>query len=265
MQTLASGVGDLKRVLTNVKTRGTWGEIQLENLLEQFLAPEQYEKNAAIREGSAERVEFAIKLPGRDEDGSFILLPIDAKFPIEDYQRLVEAHERTDVEAIEAASRALEQRVKGCAKEICEKYIHPPHSTGFAFLYLPIDGLYAEVTRRVGLTEMLRRDYHVEIAGPHTLPAMLCSLQMGFRTLAIEKRSSEVWSVLGDVKAEFGKYGDVLTKVQKKLQEASNTIYKAQTRTRVINRKLKHVEGLPSGDEQPLLIVGADDVERTDA
>jgi DNA recombination protein RmuC len=264
MQTLAHGVGDLKRVLSNVKTRGTWGEIQLHSLLEQFLSPEQYQQNVAIRPGSSERVEFAIRLPGTgqlSDDKSHVWLPIDAKFPIEDYQRLVEAHEVCDTAAIDAAAKALEQRIKGCARDIHDKYIHPPESTAFALLYLPIDGLYAEVTRNVALVEYLRREYHVEVSGPNTLPAMLCALQMGFKTLAIQKRSSEVWTVLGQVKTEFEKFGGVVEKVQKKLQEASNTIDDVGKRTRAINRKLKNVEALPVVGDDPLLLTMAREME----
>src|SRR5690606_17748789 len=204
MQSLAAGVGDLKRVLTNVKTRGTWGEIQLGTLLEQVLTPEQYERNVATRGGSRERVEFAIKLPGRDDKP--LWLPIDCKFPLEDYQRLQEAQEAVDPVAVEAASKALESRVRLEAKTIAEKYVDPPNTSDFALLYLPIEGLYAEVLRRPGLFDALQRDYRVTVCGPTTLTAIRNSLQMGFRTLAIEKRSSEVWEILGAVKTEFGKF-----------------------------------------------------------
>ncbi|MBI3123728.1 MAG: DNA recombination protein RmuC [Ignavibacteriales bacterium] len=254
MRNLAVGVGDLKKVLTNVKTRGTWGEIQLENLIEQILSRDQYEKNVATKKGSGDRVEFAIKMPGRSEnkDGA-CWLPVDAKFPMEDYQRLLAAQELGDIVLIEETSKALEARIRGEAKSIFDKYIDPPNTTDVAILFLPIEGLFAEVLRRPGLFERLQNDYKVIIAGPTTLTAILNSLHMGFRTLAIEKRSSEVWSLLGAVKAEFGKFGDVLEKTQKKLQEASNTIEDASKRTRVIERKLKSVE-TNSADEQTNLI-----------
>ncbi len=252
MQTLAAGVGDLKKVLTNVKTRGTWGEVQLANLLEQVLTAEQYAENVATRPKSADRVEFAIRLPGR-EDGAPVWLPIDAKFPVEDYQKLVEAQERADVIAVEAAAKALETRLKDEARTIREKYIEPPHTTDFAILYLPTEGLYAEALRRPGLVEALQRDQRVSIAGPTTLAAMLNSLQMGFRTLAIEKRSSEVWAVLGAIKTEFGKFGEALAHTRKKLQEASNSIDKAEVRTRAVTRKLKDVEALPVPEAVALL------------
>ncbi len=242
MQKLASGVGDLKKVLTNVKTRGTWGEMQLANLLEQVLTPDQYACNVVTRPGSNERVEFAIRLPGRDnEAGSPVWLPIDAKFPKEDYERLVEAAEHADAAALETAAVQLENRVKLEAKTIRDKYVEPPHTTDFAILYLPVEGLYAEVLRRPGLLDSLQRDFRITIAGPTVLTALLNSLQMGFRTLAIEKRSSEVWQVLASIKNEFGKFGDVIGKVQKKLQEASNVIDSAATRTRAIERQLKAV------------------------
>ncbi|HNN07370.1 MAG TPA: DNA recombination protein RmuC [Azospira sp.] len=252
MQTLAAGVGDLKKVLTNVKTRGTWGEVQLANLLEQVLTAEQYAENVATRPKSGDRVEFAIRLPGR-ESGEPVWLPIDAKFPVEDYQKLVEAQERADVVAVEAAAKALEARLKDEAKTIREKYIEPPHTTDFAILYLPTEGLYAEALRRPGLVEALQRDQRVSIAGPTTLAAMLNSLQMGFRTLAIEKRSSEVWAVLGAIKTEFGKFGEALAHTRKKLQEASNSIDKAEVRTRAVTRKLKDVEALPAPEAVALL------------
>jgi len=252
MQTLAAGVGDLKRVLTNVKTRGTWGEVQLGALLEQILTAEQYGANVATRPGASERVEFAIRLPGRDSD-SPVWLPIDAKFPVEDYQRLLEAQERVDPVAVEVAAKALEGRLRDEAKTIREKYIEPPHTTDFAILYLPIEGLYAEALRRPGLAEALQRDWRVTLAGPTTLAAMLNSLQMGFRTLAIERRSSEVWTVLGAVKTEFGKFGEALAHTRKKLQEASNSIDKAEVRTRAVTRKLRDVEALPAEATESLL------------
>lgn len=257
MQTLASGVGDLKRVLTNVKTRGTWGEIQLGNLLEQVMTPEQYLKDAACRPGSAERVEYAVRLPGRGDGDGEVLLPIDSKFPREDYDRLLEASERADADAVEAAARALEARVRQCARDIRDKYVNPPHTTDFAILFLPTEGLYAEVLRRPGLVEQLQRDWRVNLAGPTTLAALLNSLQMGFRTLAIQKRSSEVWEILGAVKTEFEKYGSVLDKVQKKLQEASRTIDDVAVRKRAIDRKLRQVQALPATEATALL--GVDD------
>ena len=252
MQTLASGVGDLKRVLTNVKTRGTFGEVQLAALLEQVLTPEQYATNIATRRGSNDRVEFAIRLPGRD-DGVPVWLPVDAKFPSEDYERLLAAHDAADTAAIEAAGRALETRIRNEAKTLREKYVEPPHTTDFGILFLPTEGLFAEVLRRPGLTEALNRDLRVVIAGPTTLFAMLNSLQMGFRTLALEKRSAEVWQVLGAVKTEFGKFGDVLATLKRQLATASETIEKAETRTRVMDRRLKTVEALPADEAAKLL------------
>ena len=262
MQSLAIGVGDLKRVLTNVKTRGTWGEVQLGSLLEQVLAPEQYERNVATIPGSREYVEFAIKFPGRDESGAPLWLPLDAKFPLEDYQRLQDAQERGDQAAIEEAGRALELRLRAEARTMREKYISPPHTTDFGLLYLPAEGLYAEVLRRPGLVETLQRDHRVTVAGPTTLLAMLNSLQMGFRTLAIEQRSSEVWALLGAVKNEFEKFGQVLAKTRQQLQTVTNTIVEAETRTRQMERKLKDVEALP--EPQTARLIGnarADDAE----
>jgi len=253
MQTLASGVGDLKRVLTNIKTRGTWGEIQLGNLLEQVLAPDQYAQNVATIPGSNDRVEFAIKLPGRDKEGTIVWLPIDAKFPQEDYQRLLEAQEQANAMMAEEAGKALENRVKNEAKDIAAKYLSVPHTTEFGILFLPTEGLYAEVLRRPGLFDILLREYKVVISGPTTLAALLSSLQMGFRTLAIERRSSEVWSILGAVKTEFGKFGDLLDKTGKKLQEAGNTIDNAARRSRAIERKLKDVQELPQAEAFELL------------
>ncbi len=252
MQTLAAGVGDLKRVLTNVKTRGTWGEVQLAALLEQLLTAGQFAANVATVPGSNERVDFAIRLPGKD-DGVVVWLPIDAKFPIEDYQRLLEAQERGEPLAVEEASRAIEMRLRNEAKSIHEKYVAPPHTTDFAMLYLPIEGLYAEALRRPALAETLQRDYRVSLAGPTTLAALLNSLQMGFRTLAIEQRSAEVWAVLGAVKTEFGKFGEALAHTRKKLEEASNSISKAETRTRQLSRKLKDVEALPVAVSEELI------------
>ncbi|AET67606.1 hypothetical protein Desor_1995 [Desulfosporosinus orientis DSM 765] len=246
MQTLASGVGDLKKVLTNVKTRGVWGEIQLGNLLEQILTPEQYACNVATKAGSNDRVEFAIKLPARDGQNNTIWLPIDAKFPMEDYERLVEAQDQLDHLGIEEFGKSLETRIKHEGKTIHDKYIDPPNTTDFGILFLPVEGLYAEVLRRPGLCELLQREYKVIITGPTTLAALLNSLQMGFKTLAIEKRSSEVWDLLGAVKTEFGKFVDILEKTQKKLQEASNTIDTATRKSRTIARKLKDVQTLPA-------------------
>ena len=253
MQTLASGVGDLKKVLTNVKTRGIWGEVQLGNLLDQILTVDQYLANAACREGSADRVEYVIRLPGRGDGEGEVWLPIDAKFPREDYERLLEAADRADAEGVESASRALEARVKSFAKDISTKYINPPRTTDFAILFLPTEGLYAELLRRPGLMDQLQRDYRISLCGPTTLGALLNSLQMGFRTLAIQKRSSEVWEILGAVKTEFGKYGEVLDKVQKKLVEATDSIHQVAVRKRAIDRKLRSVAELPVGSAQVLL------------
>jgi Uncharacterized protein conserved in bacteria len=247
MQSLASGVGDLKKVLTNIKTRGTWGEIQLGSLLEQVLAGEQYVTNVVTKNGSNERVEYAIKLP----EG--VLLPIDAKFPQEDYQKLLEAQEQTNPVLVEEIGRQLENRIKAEARDIRDKYIDPPYTTDFGIMFLPIEGLYAEVLRRPGLIDFLQREYRVNVTGPTSLAALLNSLQMGFRTLAIQKRSSEVWSLLGAVKTEFGKFGDLLEKTHKKLQEASNTIVDAAQRSRGIERKLKQVQGIPVAEaDNPL-------------
>ena len=261
MQTLAAGVGDLKRVLTNVKTRGTWGEVQLAALLEQLLTAEQFSANVATRPDSNERVDFAIRLPGKG-DGAVVWLPIDAKFPIEDYQRLLEAQDRCDPAAVEEAAKAIEMRLRQEAKSIHEKYVSPPHTTDFAMLYLPIEGLYAEALRRPGLAEALQRDWRVSLAGPTTLAALLNSLQMGFRTLAIEQRSAEVWAVLGAVKTEFGKFGEALAHTKKKLDEASNSISKAETRTRQLTRKLKEVEALPAAESE--LLIGVADFDGED-
>jgi len=256
MQTLAAGVGDLKRVLTNVKTRGGFGEVQLGALLEQMLTKEQYDVNVATRPGSKDRVEFAIKLPGR---GQPCWMPIDAKFPIEDYERLHQAQERVDLPAVEEAGRALENRIKLEARRIREKYIEPPHTTDYALLFLPTEGLYAEVLRRPGLVDNLQREQRVVVTGPTTLAAILNSLQMGFRTIAIEQRSAEVWQVLGAVKTEFGKFGEVLARVKDQLQAASNTIEKAETRTRQMDRALKTVEALPVDQSVQLLPPAADE------
>jgi DNA recombination protein RmuC len=252
MQNLAIGVGDLKRVLTNVKSRGILGEVQLGALLEQMLTAEQYESNVITVPGSNERVEFAIRMPGQGE-GEHILLPIDAKFPMEDYQRLLEAQENADIEAAGIAGRALEIRVREEARRIKGKYIAPPHTTDFAVLFLPTEGLFAEVIRRPGLFELLQREHRVTVAGPTTLSALLNSLQMGFRTLAIAKRSSEVWALLGAVKNEFGKFGVVLEKTRKQLDAARNSIDSAGQRTRAIERKLRGVETLSGEVTQQLL------------
>ncbi|KMQ81160.1 DNA recombination protein RmuC [Candidatus Burkholderia pumila] len=257
MQTLAAGVGDLKKVLTNVKTRGIWGEVQLESLLEQLLTPDQYAKNVATIPKSNERVEFAIKLPGRhDALGDIatpVWLPIDAKFPREDYECLIDAQDRADPVAVEEASRALEGRLRAEAKSIAQKYVAPPHTTDFAMLFLPTEGLYAEVLRRPGLSDFLQREYRVTIAGPTTLTALLNSLQMGFRTLAIEKRSSEVWQVLGAVKTEFGRFSTVLAKTKQQLETVTRSIEAAQTRTRQMDRRLRDVEASPGEDAAGLL------------
>ncbi len=253
MRDLARDVGSLNRVLTNVKTRGVFGEMQLAGLLEQVFAPEQYAKNVETVPGSGARVEYAIKLPGRRDDGAPLWLPIDAKFPREDYERLVEAQERADPVAVEASAKAIEVRLRAEARTIREKYVAPPHTTDFGIMFVPTEGLYAEALRRPGLVESLQREHKVMLAGPTTLLATLNSLQMGFRTLALEKRSAEVWEVLGAVKTEFGKFGDVLDKTQQKLREASDTIDKAKTRTNVMTRKLKTVEALPLAQTELLL------------
>jgi DNA recombination protein RmuC len=253
MQTLAKDVGSLNRVLNNVKSRGTFGEVQLAGLLEQVFTPDQYGVNVETVPHSGARVEFAIKLPGRRDDGLPLWLPIDAKFPREDYERLLDAQERADKPEAEAAGRALEMRLRQEAKVIREKYVAPPHTTEFAILFVPTEGLYAEALRRPGLMEALQREYRVTLAGPTTLLATLTSLQMGFRTLALEKRSAEVWEVLGAVKTEFGKFGEVLAKTKKKLTEAANTIDDAERRTRAMARELKSVEALSTIPTQLLL------------
>jgi len=246
MHTLAQGVGDLKHLLTNVKTRGMFGEAQLGALLEQVFAPEQYAAQIATRPGSREAVDFAIRLPGKSGGGEEpVWLPIDAKFPGEDYERLLDAQQRADAAGAEAAARALEARIRLEAKSIAEKYVQPPHTTDFAILFLPAEGLYAEVLRRPGLMEDLQRQYRITLAGPTTLLAMLNSLQMGFRTLALERRSSEVWEVLGAVKTEFARFGDVLDKVKRQTQTMLNTLDETGRRTRALDRKLRAVEGLP--------------------
>lgn len=266
MQNLAQGVGDLKRVLTNVKTRGTWGEIQLGNLLEQVLTKEQYESNVAVRPRSQQRVEYAIRLPGRGDGEESVWLPIDSKFPQEDWLRLTEAAERADAPALDEAGRALEGRVRDCAREIRDKYICPPHTTDFGILFLPTEGLYAEIARRTKLVEQLQRELRVVVAGPMVLGALLNSLQMGFRTLAIEKRSSEVWKVLSAVKTEFGRFGETLAKVKDKLDQAARELdEKVAMRTRAINRKLNDVQGLPAGEATMLLGASGDEPALADA
>lgn len=251
MQNLASGVGDLKKVLTNVKTRGNIGELQLAGILEQCLSPDQYSANVAVKPNSLERVEFAVKMPGRSDSEEALYLPIDAKFPLEDYQRLLDAYE-TGIE-LESCQRAFESAVRKSAKEISDKYINPPFTTDFAVLFVPTEGLYAEILRRGTLFESLHRDYKIAVVGPANLMAFLNSLQMGFRTLAIEKRSSEVWNVLGAIKTEFGKFGDVLEKTRKRLELAANEISNAGVRTRAIQRKLRDVQELPAAESSRLL------------
>jgi DNA recombination protein RmuC len=266
MQLLAKDVGSLNRVLTNVKTRGIFGEVQLSGLLEQVFTPEQYATNVETVPGTGARVEFAIKLPGRRQDNEPLWLPIDCKFPREDYERLVEAQERADPAAMEAAGRAIEVRLRLEAKAIRDKYLAPPHTTDFGIMFVPTEGLYAEALRRPGLVESIQREHKVMLTGPTTLLATLSSLQMGFRTLALEKRSAEVWEVLGAVKTEFHKFGDVLAKTKKKLDEASNTIDAAQRRTRAMTRSLKSVEAVPDARVQALIPGLADDVaEDTEA
>ncbi|MEY4419454.1 MAG: hypothetical protein RLZZ498_50 [Pseudomonadota bacterium] len=254
MQKLADGVGSLQRVLTNVKTRGMFGEVQLEALLEQVLTLEQYGKQVETKPRSNQRVDFAIRFPGRGGvDGEPVWLPIDAKFPREDYERLLDAQDRADGVAAEVAAKALEVRIRGEAKSIAESYLAPPHTTDFAILFLPTEGLYAEVLRRPGLMDSLQRDYRVTLAGPTTLLAMLNSLHMGFRTLALEQQASEVWKVLGAVKTEFERYGDWVQKVREQVQKAADTLDRADTRSRQMRRALKNVEALPEGEAQALL------------
>ena len=253
MQTLASGVGDLKHLLTNVKTRGIFGEAQLAALLEQVFVPDQYAVQLATRPGSKNLVDFAIKLPGKSDNGEPLWLPIDAKFPNEDYERLLDAQGRTDVAGAEAAGKALEVRIRLEAKSIVEKYVEPPYTTDFAILFLPTEGLYAEVLRRPGLMEALQREHRITLAGPTTLLAMLSSLQMGFRTLALEKRSSEVWQVLGAVKTEFGKFGGMLDKARSQTETVLKTLTDADVRTRAMGRALKKVEALPDAQSQVLI------------
>ena len=248
MQNLAQGVGDLKKIFTNVKARGTWGEIELGNILEEYMTPDQYIKSAKTKPNATEFVEFAIKLPGKG-DGESVLLPVDSKFPVEDYKRLVDSEELGDVDAINDARKSLENSIKLFAKDIHDKYIETPYTTDFGIMFLPTESLYCEVLKNTALIETLSQKYRVVVSGPTTFVALLNSLQMGFRTLAIEKRSSEVWSLLGTVKSEFEKFGDLLDKTNKKLQEIGNTMAKASTKTRVIQRKLKDVVALPVADE----------------
>ena len=262
MQALARDVGALQRVLSNVKSRGVFGEVQLGALLDEVFTRAQYETNFATVPGSSERVEFALRLPGRQDDDTPLWLPLDAKFPREDYERLLDAQERADPVAAEAAGRAIEQRLRLEARTIRDKYLAPPHTTDFAILFLPTEGLYAEALRRPGLVEALQREHKVMLAGPTTLLAVLNSLQMGFRTLALEKRSAEVWEVLGAVKTEFGRFGEVLARTRKKLAEAQGTIDDAEVRTRAMARQLREVEALP---DRPVLVAGAEvDVEGDD-
>ncbi|HBC98090.1 MAG TPA: DNA recombination protein RmuC [Clostridium sp.] len=243
---LANGVDDLKRALTNIKVRGIFGEIQLNSILDDILTKEQYKTNVATKKGSSERVEFAIKIPSKDEKREFIYLPIDSKFPQEDYQKLLDAEEKGDKSLFEQSKKALITRIKSEAQDVNKKYLDPPNTTDFGIIFLPTESLYSEVVKEAGLMEKLQRDYKIVITGPSTISAFLNSLQMGFRTLAIEKRSSEVWELLGAVKTQFSKFGGILEKAQKKLQEASNTIETASRKSRTIERKLKSVEELPS-------------------
>ena len=258
MQTLAQGVGDLKHLLTNVKTRGIFGEAQLASLLEQVLVPDQYAMQVATRPGSKNVVDFAVKLPGKSEHGEPLWLPIDAKFPNDDYERLLDAQGRADAVGAEAAGKALELRIRLEAKSITDKYVEPPHTTDFAILFLPTEGLYAEVLRRPGLMEALQREHRITLAGPTTLLAMLSSLQMGFRTLALERRSSEVWQVLGAVKTEFGKFGDVLAKVKSQTETVLKTLDSAETRSRAMGRALRKIEALPDAQVQALIPMDKD-------
>jgi DNA recombination protein RmuC len=251
IKSLTTGVDTLRNVLTNIKTRGTWGEVQLGSLLEQILISEQYDTNVAVKPGSNDRVEFAIKLPGKDDREKQCWLPIDSKFPLEDYQRLLEIQKSADVSQIEIVAKALENRVKGEAKYIFEKYIDPPHTTDFAILYLPLEGLYAEVTQNQPLIDSIQRQYRVTVAGPNTITALLNSLQMGFRVLTVEKRSSDVWAVLGSIRKEFGTFGELLEKTQKKLHEASTAIDSASSKSRNIVGKLNKVQSLSEPNAPP--------------
>jgi len=263
MQSLATGVGDLKRVLTNVKARGTWAEVQLGAILEQMLTPDQYARNVQTREGFRETVEYAIRLPGTDESGgSPVWLPIDSKFPQEDYLRLIEAADAADSEAVQKATANLLRAVQGSAKEISQKYLNPPNTTDFAIMFLPTEGLYSEVLRQPGQVEEIQQKYRVVIAGPTTLSAILSSLRMGFQTLALEKRSHEVWAVLAAVKTEFGKFEEVLSRVKKQLNTAADTIDQTERRTRAMDRKLRGLEQLPEAESEKLL--GFDQAESAD-
>ncbi len=254
MRNLAVGVGDLKKVLSNVKTRGILGEIQLGNILENILAPEQFERNFVTKSGSRENVEFAVKLPSKDEDGTFVFLPMDSKFPIEAYHSLLDAYDTGNAEQVRVQTKAIENEIKRCSKDIRDKYINPPHTTDFGILFLPVEGLYAEVVRNTSLIETLQRDYKIVITGPTTLAALLNSLQMGFRTLAIQKRSSEVWQVLGAIKTEFGKFGEVLTKAQEKINKASEDLDTlVGVRTKKIQSRLRRIDELPDYDAKMLL------------
>ena len=264
MQTLAAGVGDLKRVLVNVKSRGGWGEVQLGALLDEMLAPGQYARNVATRPGEDSRVEYAIRFPGRGEDGVPCWLPIDAKFPLEDFQRLQEAIERADVGAVDSSRKALEDFFKAEAKKIRDKYIEPPHTTDFAILFVPTEGLYAEALARPGLADSLQRDFRVMIAGPTNLMAFLNSLQLGFRTLAIEQRSTEVWRVLGAVKTEFGKFGEILAKTKERLDAVGRTLDEAGRKSTTIVRKLRDVEALPQAEAEEVLTGEVDGVYAAD-
>ena len=264
MKTLAQGVGDLQRVLSNVKTRGIFGEVQLEALLEQVLTIEQYGKQVETKPRSNQRVDFAIKLPGRSDDGAAVWLPIDAKFPREDYERLLDAQDRADPLAAEASAKAMESRIRQEAKSIAESYLAPPHTTDFAILFLPVEGLYAEVLRRPGLMDSLQRDYRVTLAGPTTLLAILNSLHMGFRTLALEKQASEVWKVLGAVKTEFDRYGEWVAKVREQVQKAADTLDRADTRSKQMRRVLKGVEALPEAEALARLPLSPDPEEGLD-
>jgi DNA recombination protein RmuC len=261
MKTLAQGVGDLQRVLSNVKTRGIFGEVQLEALLEQVLTIEQYGKQVETKPRSNQRVDFAIKLPGRSDDGAAVWLPIDAKFPREDYERLLDAQDRADPIAAEASAKAMESRIRQEAKSIADSYLAPPHTTDFAILFLPVEGLYAEVLRRPGLMDSLQRDYRVTLAGPTTLLAILNSLHMGFRTLALEKQASEVWKVLGAVKTEFDRYGEWVAKVREQVQKAADTLDRADTRSKQMRRVLKGVEALPEAEALARLPLDALDTD----
>lgn len=259
MQALATGVGDLKRVLSNIKMRGTWGEGSLGTLLEQVMTPEQFAQNVEIVPHTGQRVEYAIKLPGKDDERP-VWLPMDSKMPLGDYDRLVAASEHGDGTAVEAAAKALERTILGCARDICGKYVRPPHSTDFAVMFLPTEGLFAEVVRRPGLVDQLQSECRIIVTGPTTLMALLSSLRMGFRTLAIQERSSEVWQVLGAVKSEFGKFGEVIDKVHKKLNEAQNVVEQARTRRRAVDKQLRDVEALPETSARDMLALAVEEI-----